>query len=91
MESEYTKVYISLPRSFLEKLDGLARSEHQSRSAVIREAVKHYMEWRGMPAEERFGALTLKLKHSATGVPEAELEADIDKAVRSARQRRRAR
>ena len=91
MESEYTKVYISLPRQFLEKLDVHAHNEHQSRSAFIREAVKYYMEWREMAPDQRFVRMANRLKGRVGDVSDETLGAEVDQAVAAVRQRRRAR
>jgi len=85
MSDKYTKVYISMPQDFLCQLDQLARDEHQSRSAVIREAVKLYMEWRSTPAGARFFTLTDALRKNFDTVSDRELEERIDQAIAKAR------
>jgi metal-responsive CopG/Arc/MetJ family transcriptional regulator len=39
-----TKVLVSLPQEFLELVDKLAAEEHRSRSELIREALRAYLE-----------------------------------------------
>lgn len=79
-----TRIYISMPTPFLERVDQLAEQEHQSRSGVIREALKMYMEQR--QALRHFGAVANGLRAQAGD--DAEIEHDIDRAVAEARQRR---
>jgi CopG family transcriptional regulator / antitoxin EndoAI len=40
------KVMVSFPEAFLEEVDRVARDEHRSRSELLREAVRLYMEVR---------------------------------------------
>jgi metal-responsive CopG/Arc/MetJ family transcriptional regulator len=81
-----TRVYISMPTRFLEQVDQFAEEEHQSRSGVIREALKMYMD-RRRQALHRFGAIAQKFQ--AKSGDEPELEHDIDQAVAEVRGRRR--
>ena len=41
-----TKVMVSFPEAFLAELDAVARAEHRSRSELLREAVRVYMDQR---------------------------------------------
>lgn len=41
-----TKILVSLPQEFLDKVDQLAAEEHRSRSELIREALRAYLEAR---------------------------------------------
>ncbi len=41
-----SKVMISFPDTFLEQVDELAHTEHRSRSELVREALRHYIESR---------------------------------------------
>ena len=41
-----SKVMISFPDDFLAEVDRLAREEHRSRSELVREAIRHYIEMR---------------------------------------------
>ncbi len=41
-----TKVMFSLPKEFLAEIDRLARQEHRTRSELIREALRLYLEVR---------------------------------------------
>ena len=59
------KVLISIPEKFLEEVDHLAAAEHRSRSELIREALRTYMETRnGKKVREQ--AATYKVKRSRT-------------------------
>ena len=41
-----TKILVSLPQEFLDAVDHLAAEEHRSRSELIREALRAYLETR---------------------------------------------
>ena len=41
-----TKILVSLPQEFLDEVDQLAADEHRSRSELIREALRAYLEAR---------------------------------------------
>jgi metal-responsive CopG/Arc/MetJ family transcriptional regulator len=41
-----SKVMLSFPDDFLAEVDRLAREEHRSRSELVREALRHYIEMR---------------------------------------------
>ena len=59
------KVLVSLPEKFLEEVDRVAAKEHHSRSELIREALRTYMETR---KSKRVGeqAAAYKVKRSRT-------------------------
>ena len=40
------KVMVSFPEEFLSQVDALAQAEHRSRSGLIREALRRYMQAR---------------------------------------------
>lgn len=40
------KILVSLPQEFLEDIDRVAQEEHRSRSELIREALRAYLETR---------------------------------------------
>lgn len=84
-QSQYDKVYISMPRDFLAELDRVAREEHLTRSGLIREAIKLYMQLRERSPEPRFFTATEALRGRLAGVPEEELQRRIDSAVHQAR------
>ncbi|HJW90328.1 MAG TPA: ribbon-helix-helix domain-containing protein [Anaerolineales bacterium] len=49
-----TKVMVSFPDEFLEEVDRIAREEHRSRSELLREALRLYIDvrqGRGRPAD----------------------------------------
>ncbi len=41
-----TKILVSLPQEFLDEVDQMAAEEHRSRSELIREALRAYLEAR---------------------------------------------
>ena len=41
-----TKVMVSFPEEFLEQVDRIAREEHRSRSELLREAMRLYIQMR---------------------------------------------
>ncbi len=41
-----TKVMVSFPEEFLAQVDAIAKVEHRSRSELVREALRQYMESR---------------------------------------------
>jgi metal-responsive CopG/Arc/MetJ family transcriptional regulator len=45
-----TKVMVSFPAGFLDEVDRIADEEHRSRSELIREALRQYMEARRQTA-----------------------------------------
>ena len=47
--SETAKVMISLPKSFLVAIDKVAKEERRTRSELLREAARRYMEGRRPP------------------------------------------
>jgi metal-responsive CopG/Arc/MetJ family transcriptional regulator len=49
-----TKVMVSFPEEFLSQVDRIAREEHRTRSELLREAVRLYIQMRG--GERRPGA-----------------------------------
>ncbi|MBI3927739.1 MAG: ribbon-helix-helix protein, CopG family [Armatimonadetes bacterium] len=85
--AETVKVYISMPREFLEQVDQLAEAEHLSRSAFIREAVKVYMGHRSRPTTSFFRRST-ELRKQFAHLKEDALEALIDDAVADVRSSR---
>ncbi len=89
MASQYSKIYVSMPPEFLDKLDQAAHSEHLSRSAFIREAVKLYMGLLSSFSGPRFFQFSESLRSRFSGLSEADLERRIDRAVAKARGRRR--
>jgi metal-responsive CopG/Arc/MetJ family transcriptional regulator len=43
------KVMVSFPEGFLREVDRIAGQEHRSRSELVREAIRHYIEMRQRP------------------------------------------
>ena len=55
------KILVSLPQEFLDEIDRVAQEEHRSRSELIREALRSYLETRQVRK--------LRLKQVAEGRP----------------------
>jgi CopG family transcriptional regulator/antitoxin EndoAI len=71
------KVMVSFPKEFLAEVDQVAREEHRSRSELLREAMRLYMELRRGrrrpdedPRVRRAVAIQDALARSAPGVGE---------------------
>lgn len=76
-------VNISFPKDLLAKADRLARRESRSRSELIREALRLYLE-RQLRWETIFGAGDERRK--TNGLTEADVEREI-KALRAAKRK----
>jgi Arc/MetJ-type ribon-helix-helix transcriptional regulator len=68
---------VSFPDEFLEEVDRIAREEHRSRSELVREAIRLYIDMRGYrpkpadnPAVQRAVAAQDALARLAPGVGE---------------------
>ena len=48
-----TKILLSIPEDFLSTVDRVAVAQQRSRSELIREALRNYMNRRNMPAPEK--------------------------------------
>jgi metal-responsive CopG/Arc/MetJ family transcriptional regulator len=69
-----TKVMISFPEAFLKEVDRIAHEEHRSRSELVREALRSYIEARqnrrmpgDMPQIQRAVATQDALARSSSG------------------------
>ena len=69
-----TKVMVSFPEAFLKEVDRIAREEHRSRSELVREAIRFYIETRrnrripgDAPRVQRAVATQDALTRSASG------------------------
>lgn len=70
------KVLVSLPQKFLEDVDRVAAEEHRSRSELIREALRAYLETRqGKKVEEQSAGYTVSTSRtkSAKSFPNIEV------------------
>jgi|SRR5687768_10997046 uncharacterized protein (DUF433 family) len=70
------KVLVSLPQKFLADVDRVAAEEHRSRSELIREALRVYLETRqGKKIEEQSGGYTVSMSRakSAKSFPNVEV------------------
>jgi CopG family transcriptional regulator/antitoxin EndoAI len=64
------KVLVSLPEKFLEEVDRVAAEEHRSRSELIREALRSYLDVRGSKkgkVRESSASYTVKKSKSRSG------------------------
>jgi metal-responsive CopG/Arc/MetJ family transcriptional regulator len=68
------KIMVSFPDEFLTEVDRIAREEHRSRSELVREAIRLYIEMRerrrrpgDMPQVQRAIAIQDALSRSAPG------------------------
>ena len=76
-----TKILVSLPQEFLDEVDHLAAEEHRSRSELIREALRAYLETRQV---RKLQLKRIAEPTSPYGLPVAEfkaLEAASDAAL----------
>lgn len=58
------KILVSLPEKFLEDVDRLAAEEHRSRSELIREALRAYLEVKKSKVGEKAASYTVKKSKS---------------------------
>jgi CopG family transcriptional regulator/antitoxin EndoAI len=62
-----SKILVSIPKKFLEDVDRVAAEEHRSRSELIREALRAYMETRkGKKVGEQSASYKVKKSKSET-------------------------
>ena len=47
------KILVTMPDAFLDKVDGVASDEQRTRSELIREALRTYMNRKNMPSQEK--------------------------------------
>ncbi len=60
------KILVSLPEKFLEEVDRVAAQEHRSRSELIREALRAYLEVKKSKVGEQTANYTIKKPKSKT-------------------------
>lgn len=60
-------VHITVPEGLLKEVDEQARREQRTRSEILREAIRHYLEWQRKKAmeEQRLQRLLQALEESA--------------------------
>jgi metal-responsive CopG/Arc/MetJ family transcriptional regulator len=87
------KVYISVPEKLLQRLDDFARKEQRTRSGLIQEAVRGYLEAEEERrlARQRFFALADKARKNVarSGATQEEMDQLIQDAVEEVRAERK--
>jgi metal-responsive CopG/Arc/MetJ family transcriptional regulator len=81
-------VTISLPPGLLKKAEQVAREENRTKSELLREALRFYVETRDvrkMATRERLFALISQFQARAQGTPAEEIRKGVREAVESAR------
>lgn len=82
-------ITISLPPPLLKQAEAVAREENRTKSELVREALRFYVETRGVRKEttrERIAPLLARVDARTRRVPAAEIRRVIRQAVGSVRQ-----
>ena len=85
-------ITISLPPPLLKQAEAVAREEHRSKSELVREAIRFYVETRGVRREttrERLAPLLARIDERARPTSSANMRRLIREAVASVREERR--
>jgi predicted transcriptional regulator len=85
-------ITISLPPPLLKKAEELAREENRTKSELLREALRFYVETtevRRVAARDRFLALVDRVQARANRVPAREIRKVLSEAVEAARRGKR--
>jgi metal-responsive CopG/Arc/MetJ family transcriptional regulator len=85
-------VTISLPPPLLKKAEEVAREENRTKSELLREALRFYVETkevRRVAARERLGALLDQVQARTKGVRPGRIRKVVGEAVEAARRGRR--
>jgi predicted transcriptional regulator len=80
-------ITISLP-PLLKKAEQLAKQENRTKSELVREALRFYMETQGVrkaASREQLFTLIAQIQSRAQGTPEEEIRKIVAKAVEAAR------
>jgi metal-responsive CopG/Arc/MetJ family transcriptional regulator len=81
-------ITISLPPPLLKKAEQLAKQENRTKSELVREALRFYMETQGVrkaASREQLFTLIAQIQSRAQGTPEEEIRKIVAKAVEAAR------
>jgi metal-responsive CopG/Arc/MetJ family transcriptional regulator len=81
-------ITISLPPPLLKQAEAVAREENRTKSELVREALRFYVETREMrkqTARERLAPLVARVHARTKRVPAAEIRRAIRDAVRAVR------
>ncbi|MBM3221542.1 MAG: ribbon-helix-helix protein, CopG family [Candidatus Rokubacteria bacterium] len=87
-------ITISLPPPLLKQAAAVAREEHRTKSELVREAIRFYVETRAVRKEttrERIAPLLARIDARTRRAPAAEVRRLIREAVRTGRQEGRSR
>lgn len=83
---------ISLPPPLLKEAERLAAEEHRTKSELVREALRFYIDTRGVRkavARERLFRMIDQVQGRTKGVPPREIRKVVEEAVEAARQAKR--
>jgi len=81
-------ITISLPPPLLKKAEEVAREENRTKSELVREALRFYVETRGArkdAARERLFELIEKVQGRTKGIPPQQIRKIVREAVEAAR------
>lgn len=81
-------ITISLPPPLLKQAEAVAREEHRTKSELVREALRFYVETRSArkeAARDRIGALLARVDARTRRVPPAQIRRLIREAVSTVR------
>jgi predicted transcriptional regulator len=85
-------ITISLPPPLVKKAEELAREENRTKSELLREALRFYVETKDVrraAARERFLAVLDQVQARTQGVPPRHIRKVVGEVLRSVRQRKR--
>ncbi len=85
-------ITISLPPPLVKKAEELAREENRTKSELLREALRFYVETkdvRKVAARERFLALLDQVQARTEGVPSRRIRKIVGEAIDAVRRRKR--
>lgn len=85
-------ITISLPPPLVKKAEELAREENRTKSELLREALRFYVETkdvRRVAARERLLAVLDQVQARTEGVPSRHIRKVVGKAIDAVRQRKR--
>jgi metal-responsive CopG/Arc/MetJ family transcriptional regulator len=85
-------ITISLPPPLVKKAEELAREENRTKSELLREALRFYVETkdvRRVAARERFLAVLDQMQARTEGVPSRRIRKVVGEAIDAVRRRKR--
>jgi metal-responsive CopG/Arc/MetJ family transcriptional regulator len=85
-------ITISLPPPLVKKAEELAREENRTKSELLREALRFYVETKDVrkaAARERFLALLDQVQARTEGVPSRRIRKVVSEAIDAVRRRKR--